>query len=74
MDRREKKIAYLGIPSVRCYLLVEQEFAKVDVYRRSNSDFDHEIYNGLNSVIPLSEIGVELSLSDIYERVEFQPE
>lgn len=74
IDEGEKKDAYLTIPSLGVYLLVEQEFARVVAYRRTLDGFVREIYDGVDAVIPLPEIDVELPLAEIYEKVEFSPE
>jgi Uma2 family endonuclease len=73
-DEGEKKDAYLTIPTLGVYALVEQESATVVVHRRTEHGFVREVYEGQRAVIPLPEIGVELPLVEIYERVEFQPE
>ena len=36
--------------------------------------FVAEVYEGLNAVLPLPEIGIELPLAEIYEAVAFHPE
>jgi Uma2 family endonuclease len=74
VDEKEKKEAYLSIPSLFAYLLVEQETAAVVVHRRTAGGFSRELHQGLDAVIPLPEIGVELPLRELYRRVEFQPE
>lgn len=33
-----------------------------------------EVYEGLDAVLPLPEIGIELPLAEIYDGVEFTPE
>jgi Uma2 family endonuclease len=73
-DEGEKKDAYLTIPSLAVYLLVEQEFAAVVAHRRTEHGFVREVYEGLDAVIPLGEIETELPLAAIYEAVEFVPE
>jgi len=74
-DEGEKKDAYLTIPSLSVYLLVNQEAAVVTVHRRDEQGaFQREVYEGLETVIPLSEIDAELSLAEIYEGVHFSPE
>jgi Uma2 family endonuclease len=73
-DEGEKKDAYLTIPSLAAYLLVEQESPDVVVFRRTDQGFVREIHSGLTAVIPLSEIDVDLPLTDIYDGVEFTPE
>ena len=74
IDEGEKKDAYLTIPSLCVYALVEQETASIVVYRRSEQGVVREEYEGLTAVIPLSEIETELPLAEIYQRVEFSVE
>ena len=74
LDEGEKKDAYLAIPSLAVYLLIEQEVPAVVAYRRSQTDFDREVYEGVKAVIPLGEIGIDLPLAEIYETVELAPE
>ncbi len=73
-DQGEKKEAYLTIPTLHSYLLIEQDCAAVCVYRRTDQGFVEETYAELEAVVPLNEIGTELPLEQIYERVEFVPE
>ena len=71
-DEGEKKDAYLTIPSLGVYLLVEQDVPLVIVHRRTEQGgFVREVYEGMESVIRLPEIGTELPLSEVYEGVEF---
>ena len=73
-DEGEKKDAYLTIPSLSVYLLIEQESPAIVVYRRTESGFVREVYLGLHAVVPLAEIATELPLADIYDGVEFASE
>ena len=73
-DEGEKKDAYLTIPSLQNYLLVEQEIAAVTVHRRTQQGFVREVYTGLEAVIPLPEVDAELPLAEIFEDVVFTPE
>ena len=73
-DEGEKKDAYLTIPSLGVYLLVEQETPAVVVFRRSDHVFVREVYQGLEAVTPLPEIGIDLPLGEIYDGVAFVPE
>jgi len=74
IDEGEKKDAYLTIPSLDVYVLIEQATAAVVVFRRTEGGFAREIYEGLDAVLPLGEIGIDLPLAEIYETVEFTPE
>jgi Uma2 family endonuclease len=73
-DEGEKKDAYTTIPSLSVYLLIEQEFPAVVALRRTDTGFVREVYEGLDAVVPLGEIGIELPLAEIYETVAFVPE
>jgi Uma2 family endonuclease len=74
IDEGEKKDAYLTIPSLSVYVLLESETAAAVVFRRTEQGFVREVFEGLNAVIALAEIDTELSLAEVYEGVEFRPE
>ena len=69
IDDGEKRLAYLGIPSLRVYLMVEPEQPHVLVDRRDGEGeaFLREVHQGMAAVIPLPEIGTELPLRELYE-------
>jgi len=73
-DAGEKKDAYFTIASLAVYLLVEQDFARVTAYRRTEQGFVAEVYDGIQALVPLPEIETELPLAELYEEVEFVPE
>ena len=73
-DIGEKKDAYLTIPSLHAYVLVEQHAPLVVVFRRTSKGFEREVHEGLDAVVPLREVGIELPLAEIYEAVTFTPE
>jgi Uma2 family endonuclease len=74
IDEGEKKDAYQTIPSLGVYVLIEQEMPAVVVFRRAGENFEREVYQRLDAVVPLPEIGIDLPLAEIYEAVEFVPE
>jgi Uma2 family endonuclease len=74
IDEGEKKEAYLTIPTLGVYLLIEQDSPRIVVHRRKGRGFVQEVHQGMKAVIPLPEIGIELPLAEIYEDVEFRPE
>lgn len=72
-DLGEKRDAYLTIPSLKALVFVETETASITVHHRlPEGGFAIERFNGLDAIIPLPEIGVDLPLKDVYERVEFK--
>jgi Uma2 family endonuclease len=74
IDEGEKRDAYLTIPSLAAYLLVEQESPGIVVYRRTEEGFACEPHVGIDSAILLPEIGAQLLLSEAFNGVEFLPE
>ena len=71
-DLGEKRDAYLTIPSLKVLLFVAPEAPVVTLHRRlPEGGFTIERHSGLDAIIPLPEIEASLSLSDLYERVEF---
>src|ERR1700722_13134766 len=67
VDEGEKKDAYLTMPSLSVYAMIEQETAAAVVFRRTESGIVREVYEGLDAVVPLSEVGIDLPLGEIYE-------
>jgi len=73
VDEFEKREAYMTINSLSCYVLLEQHVPSAVVYRRGDKGFEREDYEGLEAVVLLSEIGCQLSLSEVYANVVFSP-
>jgi Uma2 family endonuclease len=74
IDEGEKKDAYLAVPSLEIYLLVEQNCPMALAYRQTDQGFVREIYQGIKATVPLACIQTNLALAEIYEGVEFVPE
>jgi len=71
-DLTEKREAYLTTPSLQVLMLVEPDEAIVVAYRRAYSgDFLKESYFGVEAIVPLNEVGIDLALAEVYERIEF---
>jgi Uma2 family endonuclease len=75
-DEGEKRDAYLTIPTLSAYLLIETDRPRVVVHRRTaDGGFVPEAYEGLDAVIPLDAIiGAMVPLAELYERVDFTSE
>ena len=74
IDEGEKKDAYQTIPFLGVYVLLEQESPAAVVFRRTERGFVREVYRGLDAVVPLREIEIDLPLAEVYEGVYFLPE
>jgi Uma2 family endonuclease len=62
-----KKIAYLNLPSLQEYILIEQDKCEIVVFRRSENWAS--TYYVIGDVVTLDSIDVSLSVEEIYERV-----
>jgi Uma2 family endonuclease len=74
IDSGEKWDAYLTIPSLASYVMVEEDVPAVVVYRRTDTGFAREVLQGLDAVLQLKEVAIELPFSEIYEKVAFDLE
>lgn len=73
-DLDEKMSAYLTIPSLECYIALEQHLPIAVVMRRTQDGFLRETVEGIDAVIDLPFLGCSLSMREIYDGVEFTPE
>lgn len=74
IDDGEQRDAYLTIPSLQYYLLVEQDSPDVVLYRREEAGFSRELVSGLDQVLELPALTICLALADVYDRIQFVPE
>lgn len=71
-DRSEKLLSYMNIPTLKAYLLVEQDKPEVEFfYRQENGEWWVESLEGLDAVLTLPCPDMELTLTDIYEDISF---
>ena len=70
-DLDEKKEAYLSIPSLEVYLILEQHQPIASILRRTPEGWVKNVIEGVEHSIDLAFIGCELPMQDIYRGVEF---
>ena len=68
IDRGEKANAYRQIPSIKTYVLVEQERIAATVLRVAEVGWTSELLEGKSGILRLPEISAEISMDRIYER------
>ncbi len=68
LDRGEKRLAYLSLPSLKAYLLVSAQEPLVEVYRKTEGGVVHEVYT--EGQVPLACLEASLDLLTLYEGVE----
>lgn len=67
-DKTTKLMAYLQIPSLEEYVLIEQELVEVEVLRRSNNWLPERYY--LGDEVTFASIGLTLTVEEVYDRVQ----
>lgn len=72
-DRGEKMRAYPLLPSLKQYVLIESTTAYVEVLTRREDGGLRTDAKGIESVLRLESIGVELKLCELYLDVTFPP-
>ena len=70
-DRGPKSAHYRRLASLQGYVLIAQDRASVEHFRREGDFWILTEATDLDATMPLPEIGCELKLSEVYERVEF---
>jgi Uma2 family endonuclease len=73
IDRREKRLAYRTLDSLKEYVVVDQDRRRVDVYRAGAGGWRAETLSDAGT-FELSCLGLRLSLDEIYDGVELPPE
>jgi len=71
VDEKEKRFMYFSILGLQAYVRLEQARAEAVVERPSSNGWQTERVSGSEAVIRLPELGLELPLAELYERVRF---
>lgn len=72
-DENEKKQAYLSIPSLQHYVLLESESVKATIYTRGQGPqggFGCEVLHGLEAILRLTALDLEMPLGPFYQGLE----
>lgn len=65
-DLSEKKDAYLSLPSLEIYLVIEPEKQSIIAFRRREEGFVREVWRE-GQILPLPELEIEIPVSDFFE-------
>jgi len=72
-DKDDKFAAYRTIPTFQEYILIDQYKVNIEQYFKiDNKRWTFVEYNDLNETISLNYINFEISLTDIYDKVNFE--
>ena len=67
MDKTSKRFAYINIPSLQEYVLIEQDIVDIEVIRRSEGWISKHYY--LGDEVTFEAIDLNISVEEIYHRV-----
>ena len=74
-DKDDKFRLYRSIPEFREYILVNQsEFLVTQYIKTDSNQWLFQEYEGESAIVSFASVGVEMSMSDIYELVVFETE
>ena len=71
IDRRDKFWAHMELDSLEEYVLVDQEMASIEVFRRANG-WQRDLIKRTDVVLRLTLIAFEMPVADVYPGVEGQ--
>jgi Uma2 family endonuclease len=71
IDEREKRLAYLQLATLQAYVRIEQVRAEAVIMQRAPETWTTERLIGLDAVVRLPTLRIELPLAEVYERVQF---
>ena len=66
-DRGAKLAMYKEIPTLRDIVLVDPDSVQIDHHFRTHQDWETRVYRGLDAVVRLAGIPVQLPLFDVYD-------
>lgn len=72
-DRGIKWRNYQTLLSLRHYLLVSQEEPLAELFTRGEQAWTYTRHEGLDAVVPLAALGIELPMAELYADVVFPP-
>lgn len=71
-DKSGKFLLYEQLPSFQEYVLVEQNYPRVESWHRlTEHSWDKTVQSDVNSSIDLRSVGVSLPLAEVYEHIAF---
>ena len=70
-DRGAKLHFYQSIPSLRIYLVIDQQQPLVELYERQVVAWHSQAYAGLEASVPLPSLSCDLPLAEVYAGISF---
>ena len=73
VDLARKLEEYWSVPSMRFVLLIEPDMPQVTSWSRAEYCWVSRMFDGLDKVVPMTELALCLTLANIYEGLSFAP-
>lgn len=73
IDRREKRVSYATLESIREYVIVEQDRMRVELYQRAGKTLRGYLLSEPDDALESTCLGLRMPLRQVYEGVEFPP-
>ena len=70
-DHVNKVEFYGAVPSIQCYLILDQTRVFAECYTRAEDGWRLRQYSSLDDVIPLEPLACSLALAGVYRRIVF---
>ena len=74
IDEGEKCEAYLTIPTLTHYILLEQNAPSAIIYERGERSFDRQVLSSISERIEIPDVKLTLELAAVYNGVDFSEE
>ena len=71
-DEGEKKDAYLSIPSLQAYVMIEQLTKQAVVHRRIENGFERQLFSGEACEIVIDDPSLSMPFGEIYRDIKFE--
>ena len=72
IDRVEKRNAYLEVPSIQAYLIIDQHRVCAELSLRSETGWRTTSFEQLDAVVPLDVVDCQLPLSQVYRGIKLE--
>jgi Uma2 family endonuclease len=70
-DRTDKRRDYQRLASLRHYVLIAQDAARIETYTRGRRGWRFKEIDGVDSELALEAFGIEVALAEIYDGLSF---
>ena len=69
IDLGTKRAEYLATPTIQRYVALQQSHRAAQVFARNGEEWDGEFHAGANAVLDMPEIGIAITLGEIYSGI-----